>query len=61
MTSLPHLLLLLPLLLPTHGFYVPGVAPTDFKEGELIEVKAVKMTSAHTQVWEPVVTTNTTG
>ena len=32
------------------AFYVPGVAPTDYKEGDDVDVKAVKMTSAHTQV-----------
>ena len=32
------------------GFYVPGVAPTDFKEGGVIDVKAIKMTSSHTQL-----------
>lgn len=31
-------------------FYVPGMAPTDFKKGDPIEVKAVKMTSIHTQL-----------
>ncbi|KAJ8958946.1 hypothetical protein NQ318_019716 [Aromia moschata] len=34
----------------SHQFYVPGMAPTDFKKGDLIEVKAVKMTSIHTQL-----------
>lgn len=29
-------------------FYVPGMAPSDFKKGDPIEVKAVKMTSIHT-------------
>lgn len=32
------------------GFYVPGVAPVEFKDGDLIEVKAVKMTSTRTQL-----------
>ena len=32
------------------GFYVPGVAPTDFKEGGDIGLKAIKMTSSHTQL-----------
>lgn len=31
-------------------FYVPGVAPVEFKNGDLIEVKAVKMTSTRTQL-----------
>lgn len=34
----------------TNGFYVPGVAPVEFKKGQRIEVKAVKMTSIHTQL-----------
>ena len=32
------------------GFYVPGVAPTDFKKGDEIGLKAIKMTSSHTQL-----------
>ena len=32
------------------AFYVPGVAPTDFEEGQSIEVRAIKMTSTHTQL-----------
>jgi len=32
------------------AFYVPGVAPTDFNKGGDIAVRAVKMTSAHTQL-----------
>lgn len=31
-------------------FYVPGVAPVEFKKGQRIEVKAVKMTSTKTQL-----------
>jgi len=34
----------------TRAFYVPGVAPQDFKENSPIDVRAVKMTSAHTQL-----------
>ncbi|XP_044751616.1 transmembrane 9 superfamily member 4 [Coccinella septempunctata] len=34
----------------TIQFYVPGMAPTDFKKGETVELKAVKMTSIHTQL-----------
>ncbi|KAF7272785.1 hypothetical protein GWI33_014458 [Rhynchophorus ferrugineus] len=34
----------------SQSFYVPGMAPTDFHKGDLIEVKAVKMTSIHTQL-----------
>lgn len=32
------------------AFYVPGVAPTDFRKGDKITVKAIKMTSSHTQL-----------
>lgn len=32
------------------GFYVPGVAPTDFEKGAKIEIRAIKMTSTHTQL-----------
>ncbi|CAM2699090.1 unnamed protein product [Rotaria socialis] len=35
---------------PITTFYIPGVAPLDFKEGENVEVKAVKMTSTKTQL-----------
>ncbi|KAL1457529.1 hypothetical protein WDU94_007747 [Cyamophila willieti] len=35
---------------PSYGFYVPGVAPVEFKIGEPIEVRAVKMTSVITQL-----------
>ncbi|XP_031838537.1 transmembrane 9 superfamily protein member 4 [Nomia melanderi] len=38
------------LLIETNGFYVPGVAPVEFKRGQKIDVKAVKMTSTHTQL-----------
>lgn len=38
------------LLIETNGFYVPGVAPVEFKKGQKIDVKAVKMTSIHTQL-----------
>ena len=33
-----------------NAFYVPGVAPQDFKENDKIDVRAVKMTSSHTQL-----------
>jgi len=50
LTIMAEKALLLPLLLTTvRAFYVPGVAPTDYKDGDEVEVKAVKMTSAHTQ------------
>lgn len=29
---------------------MPGVAPVEFKKGQKIDVKAVKMTSTHTQL-----------
>ena len=32
------------------GLYVPGVAPTDFQKDDSIEVRAIKMTSTHTQL-----------
>ncbi|KAI6241350.1 Transmembrane 9 superfamily member [Aphelenchoides fujianensis] len=32
------------------GFYVPGVAPKEFKQGDPIEVKAIKLTSTRTIV-----------
>lgn len=32
------------------GFYVPGVAPVEFKRGDPIEIKAVKITSTRTQL-----------
>lgn len=32
------------------SFYVPGVAPVEFIKGQLIQVKAVKMTSTRTQL-----------
>ena len=32
------------------AFYVPGVAPQDFSEGDKIDVRAIKMTSSHTQL-----------
>lgn len=32
------------------GFYVPGVAPRDYSHSELVEIKAVKMTSSKTQL-----------
>lgn len=43
-------LVIISLLLEINGFYVPGVAPVEFKKGQKIDVKAVKMTSIHTQL-----------
>ncbi|PVD23032.1 hypothetical protein C0Q70_16294 [Pomacea canaliculata] len=33
-----------------HSFYVPGVAPVEFKIGDNVDVKAVKLTSTKTQL-----------
>lgn len=44
------LVLLASLLAGTNGFLVPGVAPVEFKRSDYIAVKAVKMTSTHTQL-----------
>lgn len=38
------------LIVGSYGFYVPGVAPVEFKQGDPIEVKAVKLTSTRTQL-----------
>eukprot|EP00096_Caligus_rogercresseyi_P004465 TRINITY_DN1873_c0_g1_i1.p1 TRINITY_DN1873_c0_g1~~TRINITY_DN1873_c0_g1_i1.p1 ORF type:complete len:628 (-),score=180.25 TRINITY_DN1873_c0_g1_i1:314-2197(-) len=46
----PRLLGLLLIMREATGFYVPGVAPMDFVVGEEIEVRAIKMTSTHTQL-----------
>lgn len=43
-------ILLLGLLSSCQGFYVPGVAPVEFKIGSQVEIKAVKMTSSLTQL-----------
>ena len=32
------------------AFYVPGVAPTEYKQGDLLDIKAVSMTSMKTQL-----------
>ncbi|XP_074110654.1 transmembrane 9 superfamily protein member 4 [Cotesia typhae] len=37
-------------ILELDAFYVPGVAPVEFKKGQKINVKAVKMTSTRTQL-----------
>lgn len=42
--------LLLSYICPSWQFYVPGVAPVEFHKGQLIDVKAVKMTSTKTQL-----------
>ncbi len=43
-------LLLFLLVGAARAFYVPGVAPTDFAKGDSIEIRAIKMTSTHTQL-----------
>lgn len=43
-------ILILVCIQPSFQFYVPGMAPSDFQKGNNIEVKAVKMTSIHTQL-----------
>ncbi|RZB38698.1 transmembrane 9 superfamily member 4, partial [Asbolus verrucosus] len=45
-----HILFLTLCISKCYTFYVPGMAPADFKKGDSIEVKAVKMTSIHTQL-----------
>nr|XP_018899766.1 PREDICTED: transmembrane 9 superfamily member 4 [Bemisia tabaci] len=48
--ALFFLLPLASILQVAYGFYVPGVAPVEFAFKDRIEVKAVKMTSVHTQL-----------
>ncbi|XP_006812572.1 transmembrane 9 superfamily member 4-like [Saccoglossus kowalevskii] len=43
-------LVLVAIIYQSHAFYVPGVAPVEFLEGDEVEVKAVKMTSTKTQL-----------
>ncbi|TNN39968.1 Transmembrane 9 superfamily member 4 [Liparis tanakae] len=43
-------LLLLAVLPGARSFYVPGVAPRDFHEGDAVDLKAVKLTSSRTQL-----------
>jgi transmembrane 9 superfamily protein 2/4 len=42
--------LLLAFLVVTHGFYLPGVAPHDYAEGEQIDIKVNKLDSVKTQM-----------
>jgi transmembrane 9 superfamily member 2/4 len=49
-SGLSTILLCAGLLGASNAFYVPGVAPVEFHRGSKIEVKAVKMTSTHTQL-----------
>lgn len=46
----PLLLVAVALVAHASAFYVPGVAPVEFQRGQKIDVKAVKMTSTHTQL-----------
>ncbi|XP_071835822.1 transmembrane 9 superfamily member 4-like isoform X2 [Apostichopus japonicus] len=38
------------LLIDTSAFYIPGVAPVEFKENDPVDIKGVKMTSTKTQL-----------
>uniref|UniRef100_A0A3Q2WTQ4 Transmembrane 9 superfamily member n=1 Tax=Haplochromis burtoni TaxID=8153 RepID=A0A3Q2WTQ4_HAPBU len=42
--------LLLSLLPMSRSFYVPGVAPRNFHDGDVVDIKAVKLTSSRTQL-----------
>lgn len=44
------LLILFDFLFLIEGFYLPGVAPHEFKKGEKVELKVNKLTSVHTQL-----------
>ncbi|GJQ70634.1 hypothetical protein Trydic_g23024 [Trypoxylus dichotomus] len=37
-------------IIQTSQFYIPGMAPVEFRKSQQIDVKAVKMTSVHTQL-----------
>ena len=50
MNSVVSVITVTALVSVAQGFYVPGVAPQDFSEGDKIEVRAIKMTSSHTQL-----------
>jgi len=41
------------LLAPTQAWYLPGVAPHDFHNGERVYLKVNKLTSTKTQVMLP--------
>jgi len=43
-------LFLLSSLYTTNAFYVPGVAPTDYTDQQVVDIRAVKMTSSKTQL-----------
>eukprot|EP00048_Salpingoeca_helianthica_P015775 m.228531 g.228531 ORF g.228531 m.228531 type:complete len:628 (-) comp17506_c0_seq1:92-1975(-) len=44
--ALARALILVALVSCAHSFYIPGVAPAEYTEGELVDVKAVKLTSS---------------
>ncbi|MBN3325185.1 TM9S4 protein, partial [Atractosteus spatula] len=44
------LFVLFSILHTTNSFYVPGVAPINFHQNDVVEIKAVKLTSSHTQL-----------
>lgn len=44
------ILLLISFCSSVWSFYVPGIAPVEWRKGQKIDVKAVKMTSTHTQL-----------
>ncbi|XP_006639690.1 transmembrane 9 superfamily member 4 [Lepisosteus oculatus] len=44
------LFVLVSILHTTNSFYVPGVAPINFHQNDVVEIKAVKLTSSHTQL-----------
>ena len=52
--NLPRLALIsLSLLSCTSAFYMPGVKPQTFKEGDEVELKVNALTSIHTQIPKP--------
>lgn len=42
--------LLIACVAPLYGFYLPGVAPAEYIEGEIIDLSVNKLTSVHTQL-----------
>ena len=49
-TPLVFLLVLAIFSLPVSGFYLPGVAPAEYQDGEPIDLSVNKLTSVHTQL-----------
>jgi len=43
-------LLLVALFIQVHAYYLPGVAPKNFEDGQEVELKVNKLTSTHTQM-----------